>query len=120
MSELKNHKDLTVWQTSIDFVTDIYKTTKSFPKEELNGLTNQIRRASVSIPSNIAEGAARRSKNEFRQFLYISLGSLAEVETQLIISLNLKYITSEEFNHLNTVIISIRKMLLGLIKSINY
>ncbi len=88
---MKNHKDLDVWQLSMDLVTDIYKLTYEFPKEELYGLSNQMRRAAVSIPSNIAEGAARNSKKEFIQFLHISLGSLAEVETQLIISNNLGF-----------------------------
>jgi four helix bundle protein len=86
------HKDLEVWKLSINFVTSIYKKTNSFPKEEIYGLTSQIRRAAVSIPSNIAEGAARRNKTEFRQFLYIALGSAAELETQLIISGNLNFL----------------------------
>ena len=72
---MKTHKDLDVWKLSIDFVTDIYKVTSSFPKEDQFGLTNQIRRAAVSVPSNIAEGAARNSDKEFLRFLYISLGS---------------------------------------------
>ncbi|APG26460.1 four helix bundle protein [Syntrophotalea acetylenivorans] len=88
---MKNHKDLDVWQLSMGLVTDIYKLTGVFPKEEIYGLSNQMRRAAVSVPSNIAEGAARNSKKEFIQFLHISLGSLAEVETQLIISNNLEY-----------------------------
>ena len=90
------HEKLDVWKLSIDFVTHIYKITQSFPSEEKFGLTNQMRRAAVSIPSNIAEGAARQSDKENIQFLYISLGSLSELETQLIISQNLDYFDSKE------------------------
>jgi len=90
------HEKLDVWKLSIDFVTHIYKITQSFPSEEKFGLTNQMRRAAVSIPSNIAEGAARKSDKENIQFLYISLGSLSELETQLIISQNLDYFDSKE------------------------
>ena len=86
---LKTHKDLDVYQTSMELVTDIYHLTKSFPWEEQYGLTSQIRRSAVSVPSNISEGAARKNKPEFIQFLYIALGSLSELETQLIISKNL-------------------------------
>jgi four helix bundle protein len=89
------HKDLDVWKKSIDFETIVNKQTSSFPKEEMYGLTSQIRRAALFIPSNIAEGAARRNKTEFRQFLYISLASTAEIETQLIISVNLYYISQD-------------------------
>ena len=116
---LRTHKDLDVWKRSIVFVTSIYKLTKSFPKEELYGLVSQIRRASVSIPSNIAEGATRRGKPEFRQFLYIALSSAAEVETQLIISKNLEYISIEEYEKLIVELNSISKMTQGLIKSLN-
>jgi four helix bundle protein len=107
-----NHKELDVWKESIELTKKIYNITKNFPKEELYGLTNQIRRASVSIPSNIAEGSARNSDKEFIQFLYISLGSLAELETQLIISKEIeynKYLFEEEIE-------KIKKMILGLIK----
>ena len=115
----RTHKDLDVWKNSITFVTDIYKITKSFPKEELYGLVSQIRRASVSIPSNIAEGAVRRGKLEFRQFLYVALSSTAEVKTQLIISKNLGYISIKEFEKLVIELNSISKMTQGLIKSLN-
>jgi four helix bundle protein len=90
--EMKTHKDLDVWKDGIELVKLIYNLTSSFPKEEMYGLTSQIRRSGVSIPSNIAEGAARKSKKEFVQFLYIALGSIAELETQLIISKELGYI----------------------------
>lgn len=81
---MANFKDLLVWQKSIDFVTEVYRTTEAFPKNEFYGLMSQIRRAAVSIPSNIAEGNSRRSKPDYLQFLKISRGSCAEVETQLI------------------------------------
>lgn len=83
---MKTHKDLEVYKNSIDFVTEIYSITKLFPKEESYGLTSQLRRAVISIPSNIAESAARGYDKEFIHFLYIAHGSLAEIETQLIIA----------------------------------
>jgi four helix bundle protein len=88
----KTHKDLEIWQEGIKLVTKIYKLTKDFPDEELYGLTSQMRRAAVSYPSNISEGAARNSNNEYIRFLYIALGSLSELETQIIISEKLNYI----------------------------
>jgi four helix bundle protein len=116
---MKTHKDLEVWKKSINIVTTVYKITASFPKDELYGLTSQIRRAAVSIPSNIAEGAGRNHVNEFRQFLYISLGSASELETQLIISEMLGYICNEKSQELITELNSVSRMIQGLIKSIN-
>jgi four helix bundle protein len=116
---MNNHKDLEVWKKSIGLVNEIYLITKSYPKEELFGITNQIRRAAVSIPSNIAEGAARNHKNEFKQFLYIALGSLSELETQIIISHQITFLSDNQFNNLNENLIIIRKLLLGLIRKIN-
>ena len=83
MEKITSHKDLKVWQESMTLVTKIYKVSENFPKHEVYGLSTQIRRAAVSIPSNIAEGAGRKGENEFRRFLYIALGSLSELETQL-------------------------------------
>ena len=111
---MKTHKDLDVWQKSIQFVTDIYNVTKEFPDEEKYCLVNQIRRSAVSIPSNIAEGSARQTKKEFIQFLYISLGSAAELNTQLMISENLDFI--KDSKNLLTNLEDIQKMLMGLIK----
>ena len=85
------HKDMEVWKKSIELVTKVYEITKTFPDDEKFGLVSQIRRASISIPSNIAEGAARNSDKEIQRFLDISLGSIAELETQLIIAENLQY-----------------------------
>lgn len=110
---MKTHKDLDVWKEAMTLVKWIYRLTVDFPKEETYGLVSQIRRAAVSIPSNIAEGAARNSNKEFIQFLYISLGSLAELETQLLLSRELRFLKNGE---IDGSIVRIRKMLLGLIK----
>jgi four helix bundle protein len=107
-----NHKDLDVWKKSMDLVESIYSLSKSFPDDEKFGLTNQIRRASVSIPSNISEGAARKSDKEFVQFLYIALGSLSELETQYLIAVRLKYIT--ENKEIDNTINEVKKMIVGL------
>lgn len=93
---VKNYKDLIAWQKAMDLVEIVYRLTQAFPKEELYGLTSQVRRAVVSVPSNIAEGQGRDSPNEFRHFLSISHGSLREVETQLLIALRLKYLAAAD------------------------
>jgi four helix bundle protein len=116
---MKTHKDLDVWNYAINFVTELYQITAKFPKEETYGLSSQMRRAAVSIPSNIAEGAARNHKNEFRQFLYISLSSAAELETQLIISEKLSYISKNQNENLIDKLNTISLMLQGLIKTTN-
>jgi four helix bundle protein len=88
----RKHHELRVWQDAVALVKQVYECTKSFPSDERFGLTSQLRRAAVSVPSNIAEGAARRSKREFVQFLTVARGSLAEVETQIIIGPDLGYL----------------------------
>lgn len=108
-----DHKELEVWKKSVDFVTEIYQITKLFPENEKYGLINQIRRASVSVPSNIAEGASRNSDKEFIHFLYIALGSTSEIETQLIISKNLEFIN--EIDKVQSELTEIRKLIKGLI-----
>ena len=113
MSEIKTHKDLKVWKEAMALAKGIYELTRNFPKEETYGLVSQIRRAAVSIPSNLAEGAARNSNKEFIQYLYVSLGSLAELETQLLLSRDLGYAQNEEINER---VERVRKLLLGLIK----
>lgn len=115
---MANFKELLVWQKSINFVTEIYELTNDFPKNEMYGLISQIRRASISIPSNIAEGNSRRSVADYLQFLKIARGSCAEVETQLIIAQNLKFLSEEHYLKLNQDIIEILKMLNGLINSL--
>jgi four helix bundle protein len=94
------HKDLDIWKMGIELVEEVYKITAEFPKEEIYGLTNQMRRASVSIPSNISEGAARSSKKEFIKFLYVALSSLAELETQVLISEKLGYLKNHNLMEL--------------------
>ena len=116
---VRTHRDLDVWKKSIDLVTLIYKYTAEYPKDEVYGLTSQIRRCAVSIPSNIAEGSARTTKKDFSHFLAIALGSVAELETQLIISRNLNYLSEAVLDELISELISIRRMTLGLRKSIN-
>ena len=114
----RSYQDLEVWKLSINFVKEIYRLTEKFPPTEIYGLTNQIRRAAVSIPSNIAEGQGRSSAKEFRQFLAIALGSLAEIETQLIITREINLLGNEETEPLLVTIDRIRKMIKGLSKSI--
>jgi len=113
---MKTHKDLEVWKNSIDLVTSVYEITKTFPKYELYGLTSQIRRSAVSIPSNIAEGAGRNHNKEFIQFLYIALGSLAELETQLIISNKIQFLNEAFLNEIINKLNLIRSQIAGLIK----
>ncbi len=115
---MKTHHDLEVWKQSISLVTEIYECTKKYPQIEQYGLTNQIRLSAVSVPSNIAEGVGRSSTKEFAHFLSIALGSLTELETQLIISKNLLFLEKDTFEHLMEQIIAIRKMIVGLKKSI--
>ena len=93
-----NHKKLDVWKLSINLITEIYRLTRNFPKEELFGITNQLRRASVSVTSNIAEGASRKSRIERKRFYEISRSSLVEVDTQLEISSVLDYVTLKELD----------------------
>ena len=116
---METHKDLRVWQQSIEMVTSIYLMTKAFPKDELFGLVSQMRRAAVSVPSNIAEGYARGSEREKLHFLRISSGSMSEIETQLMLSLNLGYVTQEIFDELSEKITSLWKQFNGLISSLN-
>lgn len=111
---VKTHKDLDIWKKGIDLVTYIYKITGKFPKEEIYGLTSQMRRSAISYPSNIAEGAAKNTKSDYIRFIYISLGSLSELETQVIISKNLGFIS--DVNDLLKEIEILRKMTLNFIK----
>ncbi len=115
---MSKFKDLKVWQKAIQHVTKIYSETSSFPKEEIYGITSQIRRCSVSIPSNIAEGAGRRTKKDFSHFLDIAKGSSFELETQLIISKELNFINSENFEITIAELDEIQKMITGLQKSL--
>lgn len=100
MEGSKAFKDLKMWQKGVEIVKDVYLLTKKFPKEELYGLTSQMRRSSISIPSNIAEGFKRSHNKEYKQFLSITQGSLAELETQLIIAKELGYIKDNELDNI--------------------
>ena len=116
---MRPHYNLEVWKKSFSLVKEIYLITDSFPSKEKFGLISQLRRASVSVPTNISEGAARNSQKEFIHFLYISLGSLTEVETLLLLSKELGFISGKEkFKMLLDEIEIITKLLLGLINSI--
>jgi four helix bundle protein len=116
--KINSYRNLIVWQKSVALVTDIYTLTKSFPQEEKFGIVSQLNRASVSIPSNIAEGWGRESSKNYLQFLRISRGSLMEKETLLEISKNLNYINDSEFKVISDNIEEVSKILQGLIKSI--
>jgi four helix bundle protein len=115
---ISNFKDLIVWQKSIDLTLLVYQLTKNFPKSEDFGLTSQIRPCAVSIPSNIAEGHARAYNKEFLRFLSISSGSLAELETQIILVNKLTYISETDYINVCNKIEEISKMIRGLIKKI--
>ena len=108
---VNTYKDYIVWQKSIDLVIEVYKLTKKFPKEELYGLTSQMRRAAVSIPSNIAEGYCRRYRQEFKQFIRTSYGSGAELETQMIIAKKLILTSLKDFENVDKLLLEVMKML---------
>ena len=114
----KPHKKLKVWQLGMEIVMDVYRLTGSFPSDERFGLTSQLRRCAVSIPSNIAEGAARNTHKEFINFLHIAQGSLAELDTQLEIALRLNLINREEWSAIDKKLLETDKMLSGLISSL--
>jgi len=115
----RSFQDLEVWKLSIDLAGRLYKLTNKFTPSENFGLTNQMRRAAVSIPSNIAEGQGRNSAKEFKQFLAISLGSRSELETQLIIAKEIEYLTQEDLNRVPATLDRTRKMIRGLSKGIS-
>lgn len=111
---LRNYRDLLVWQKAMSLVEDIYGVSSRFPADERFGLVAQIRRAAVSVPSNIAEGQARNSTREFVQFIFHAEGSLAEVDTQLTLSERLKFCRPEEAANLFSKVEEVRKMLMSL------
>ena len=114
MSRFKSYRDLEVWQKAMALAKAIYQTTSSFPSDERFGLVNQMRRASVSIPSNIAEGHARASTADFQRFISIAMGSVAELETQVILSTELGYLTNDHQLILLNELDDLGKMLRGL------
>ena len=118
MNTIKMYEDLIVWQKSIQLSKTIYKISLNFPKSELFGLCDQMKRASVSIPSNIAEGYGRRSTNDYKRFLSISLGSVYEIQTQLRVSLELSFVTKEHYDDIIKMTKEIDRMLYALIKKL--
>ena len=108
---MRDFSKLTIWQRRHQLTLRIYELTQSFPKNELYGITSQIRRASLSIPTNIAKGCGRSSEKELARFLTIAVGSLSEVQYLLILSSDLKFISKDDFDALNKVVVEIRKML---------
>ena len=115
---IQSYRDLEVWQKSRALVVRIYKLTASFPKEEKLGLSSQLRRAAISIPSNIAEGRSRRATRDYIRFLDIAYGSMAEVETQLFIACDLEYVTNKKIGLLLADYEELGRMLNGLINSL--
>lgn len=116
---LESYQQLTVWQKSIELVVEIYKLTESFPKTEVFGLTSQIKRSAISIPSNIAEDYSRKHRQEYIQFARISYGSGAELETQLLIAKKLNFVDANKFEKSDILLNEIMKMLNKLIASLN-
>src|SRR3990170_6405380 len=115
---MKSHKDLDVWKDGIQLVKAVYLATSGYPKEEMYGLTAQMRRAAVSVVSNIAEGAARQGNKEFVQFLYIALGSASELDTQIEVSREIGLGDTKELLAVQQKLESISKMIQGLIRSV--
>lgn len=113
-----SYKDLLIWNKGIEIVKDIYKLTEKFPESEKYAIINQMHRSAISIPLNIAEGQARQHTKEFVQFLYIALGSLAELDTQLIIARDLEYINGDNLNGLDLKIVELRKMIRSIISKL--
>ena len=118
-NRIQNFKDLRIWQKGITVVKEIYQLTKEFPKDEMYGLTSQLRRCAVSIPSNIAEGFRRYHNKEYKQFLYITLGSCAELETQIIIARDLEYISEIKKLEIMEEIEYICRMIVKLIQKLD-
>lgn len=117
---LNSHKDLIVWQKSIDLTVLIYKLTEKFPKEELYGLVMQMRRSAVSVASNIAEGRSRKTRKDFIQFLRIAYGSVAELETQLIIAQKLEKTKDLNYSKVNELLLEVSKMLNAMISKLDH
>jgi four helix bundle protein len=115
-NKIKNFKDLKIWQKGIGLAKEVYLITDDFPSKATYGIVSQMRRAAVSISSNIAEGFMRKHNKEYKQFLYIALGSLAELETQIILSEELNFLGNDECNSIKANIDELNKMITGLIK----
>ena len=118
LSSKKPHRNLLAWQRSMDLAVSVYQSTRSFPREEIYGLTSQLRRAAVSVPSNIAEGAADRTRQQFYNFLSNAIGSLNEIDTQLELTLRLGYLTAHEYGPLYKSLDECLALTYGLRKSL--
>ena len=117
--KIQSHKDLIVWKKSMQLVKEIYEMTDKFPKDEMFGLNSQLRRAAVSIPSNIAEGYLRKHRKEYLQFLSIALGSSAEIETQILICKSLNKFRALDFTSIEKLNTEVIKMLFVMIEKLN-
>jgi four helix bundle protein len=118
MSQIRSYRDLLVWQKSIALVTNVYTASRCFPKDEVYGLSAQLRRCAVSVPSNIAEGHGRATRKSYLRYLEISLGSLFELQTQLLIARNLNYLEGDPFLRLDEASREVERMLTGLMRSL--
>jgi four helix bundle protein len=116
--KIRTYRDLEIWKISIQLVKDVYKLMEQFPKQEMYGLVSQMRRAGISIPSNVAEGFRRYHNKEYKQFLYVSLGSCAELETQATIARELSYISKDKENALLEKLDHISRMISNLLKKL--
>ena len=114
-AEIKSHKDLIVWQKAVDLSMLIYKLTNTFPQREIYGLSSQMRRAAISIASNIAEGRARHTRKDFSHFLHMAFGSAAELGTQLLIAKRLSFLGDNEYTKTNSLLSEVSKMLRAMI-----
>ncbi|OGW35518.1 MAG: hypothetical protein A2X58_00730 [Nitrospirae bacterium GWC2_56_14] len=119
VNKITGFRELNVWQRAYALTLDLYRITRKFPKAEIYGLTSQLQRAAVSVPANIAEGYERNHRKEYLQFLFIAKGSLGELDTLLLLSRDLGYMTIEDFDHVNAKRQETMKMLQGLIKSLS-
>jgi four helix bundle protein len=116
MSDIKSFKDLKIWQLGMDIVADVYRLTEKFPREELYGLTSQVRRAAVSIPANIAEGFRRYHPKEHKQFLSIAMGSAAELETELLLAARLGFLAEDDLKNLSSQLDSLGRMMTSIMR----
>ncbi len=116
---MQSYKDLIVWQKNFELVKSVYNLTKQFPREELYGLVSQMRRSAVSIPSNLAEGYSRKSRQEYIQFVRVAFGSGAELETQLLLVIDLKLANKNETEKVYNQLVEVMKMLNKLLSSLN-
>jgi len=117
--KITGFRDLKVWQRGYELTLELYRITTKFPREEMFGLTGQMRRASASIPANIAEGYERKHRKEYLQYLYIAKGSLGELDTFMLLSRDIGYLSQDDFDKLNAIRQETMKMLQGLISSLS-